>query len=90
MLAQRHSEAVKNIIKLFDNAGYNIKIYKANAKNYGVAQERKRIFFIGFRKEDNFNIHNASTIVEPSLKFDIKIEGMPTSIISINCSWKNK
>ena len=50
MLAQRHSEAVKNIIKLF-----NIKIYKANAKNYGVAQERKRIFFIGFRKEDNFN-----------------------------------
>lgn len=54
MLAKRHSEAVKNIIKLFDDAGYDVKIYKANAKDYGVAQERKRIFFIGFRKECNF------------------------------------
>ena len=38
----------------------------------------------------SFRIHNASTIVEPSLKFDIQIEGMPTSIISINCYWNKK
>lgn len=38
----------------------------------------------------SFRIHNASTIVEPSLKFDIQIEGMPTSIISINCFWDKK
>ena len=36
----------------------------------------------------NFRIHNASTKVEPSLKFDIQIIGMPTTIISINCSWQ--
>ena len=36
----------------------------------------------------SFRIHNASTLVEPSLKFDIQIIGMPTAIISINCSWK--
>ena len=36
----------------------------------------------------NFRIHNASTKVETSLKFDIQIIGMPTTIISINCSWK--
>ena len=36
----------------------------------------------------NFRIHNASTKVEQSLKFDIQIIGMPTTIISINCSWK--
>lgn len=35
----------------------------------------------------NFRIHNASTKVETSLKFDIQIIGMPTTIISINCSW---
>lgn len=35
----------------------------------------------------SFRIHNASAIVEPSLKFDIQIEGMPASIISINCYW---
>ena len=38
----------------------------------------------------SFRIHNASTVVEPSLKFDIQIEGMPTSIISINCFWYKK
>ena len=36
----------------------------------------------------NFRRHNASTKVEQSLKFDIQIIGMPTTIISINCSWK--
>lgn len=36
----------------------------------------------------NFRMHNASTKVEQSLKFDIQIIGMPTTIISINCSWR--
>lgn len=35
----------------------------------------------------SFRIHNASTLVEPSLKFDIQIIGMPATIISINCTW---
>ncbi len=35
----------------------------------------------------SFRIHNASTKVETSLKFDIQIVGMPTTIISINCMW---
>ena len=37
-----------------------------------------------------FRIHNASTIVEPSLKFDIQIVGMPTTILTINCLWKDE
>lgn len=36
----------------------------------------------------SFRIHNASTKVEASLKFDIQIIGMPTTIISIDCRWK--
>ncbi|WP_165062331.1 HaeIII family restriction endonuclease [Adlercreutzia sp. ZJ154] len=35
----------------------------------------------------SFRIHNASTKVEPSLKFDIQIIGMPVTVITINCSW---
>lgn len=35
-----------------------------------------------------FRIHNAATKVEPSLKFDIQIVGMPTAIITINCIWE--
>ena len=36
----------------------------------------------------SFRIHNASTIVEPSLKFDIQFIGVPTSIITYNCMWE--
>lgn len=35
----------------------------------------------------SFRIHNASTKVEASLKFDVQIIGMPATIISIDCSW---
>lgn len=34
-----------------------------------------------------FRIHNAATYVEPSLKFDIQIVGMPTAILTINSHW---
>lgn len=51
MLAKRHSEAVQNILRLFDEAGYDVSFSLVNAKDYGVAEERKRVFFIGFRKD---------------------------------------
>lgn len=35
----------------------------------------------------SFRIHNASRKVEPSLKFDIQITGMPTSISTFDCPW---
>ncbi len=37
----------------------------------------------------SFRIHNAKDIVEPSLKFDIRIVGMPADInIKYNCAWE--
>lgn len=55
MLANRHSEAVQNIIKLFEDAGYDVSLTMVNAKDYGVAEERKRVFYIGFRKDLKIN-----------------------------------
>lgn len=55
MLSNRHSEAVKKIINLFDECGYDVSLNLVNAKDYGVAQERKRVFYIGFRKDLNIN-----------------------------------
>ncbi len=51
MLADRHSEAVKNIIQCFEECGYNVSITLVNAADYGVPQDRKRVFYIGFRKD---------------------------------------
>lgn len=53
MLSNRHSVAVQNILELFDKAGYDVSFTLVNAKDYGVAEERKRVFYIGFRKDLN-------------------------------------
>lgn len=36
----------------------------------------------------SFRIHNASSKVEPSLKFDVQFIGMPVSILNLECRWK--
>ncbi len=64
MLANRHSEAVENIVNMFRECGYNVTITLVNAKDYGVAQERKRVFYIGFREDLNvdFKFPEGSTM----------------------------
>ena len=51
MLANRHAYAVANIIQEFEEAGYDVFIHLLNASDYGVAQDRERVFYIGFRKD---------------------------------------
>ncbi len=55
MLANRHNKAVQNILCLFKEAGYNVCLTLVNAKDYGVAEERKRVFYIGFRNDLDIN-----------------------------------
>jgi len=55
MLADLHKEAVKNILHHFENAGYNITVNLVNAADYDVPQDRKRVFYIGFRKDLNID-----------------------------------
>ncbi len=68
MLASRHSDAVKNITSMFEASGYDVSITLVNAKDYGVAQERKRVFFLGFRKDLNVDF----TFPEGSTREDEK------------------
>lgn len=68
MLANRHSEAVKNILSLFQECGYDVSMTLVNAKDYGVAQERKRVFYIGFRSDLKVKFH----FPEGSTQEDIK------------------
>jgi len=53
MLASRHKEALDNIKKHFTNSGYDLSFKLLNAHDYKVPQDRKRVFFIGFRKDLN-------------------------------------
>jgi DNA (cytosine-5)-methyltransferase 1 len=53
MLLDRHNEALNNIKELFKNAGagYELSFQMLNASDFEVPQDRKRIFFVGIRKD---------------------------------------
>ncbi|MCD8281945.1 MAG: DNA cytosine methyltransferase [Prevotella sp.] len=51
MLAGRHATAVNEFMRLFDAAGYKVFRKLLNANDYDVAEDRERVFFIGFRKD---------------------------------------
>ncbi len=51
MLAGRHKEALENIKSHFIESGYNLSFRLLNAVDFQVPQDRKRIFFVGFRND---------------------------------------
>lgn len=87
MLTNRHFDAVQNIIKLFEESGYNVTLTLVNAKDYGVAEERKRVFYIGFRKDLNvdFQFPVGSTVSDDNkitlrdIIWDLQESAVPAS-----------
>ena len=54
MLLAKHKYALENIKEMFKNAGYELSFKLLNASDYGIPQDRKRVFFIGIRKDLGF------------------------------------
>ena len=87
MLANRHSDAVRNILELFRQCGYDVSISLVNAKNYGVAQERKRVFYIGFRRDLNIDwqfprgstADDAKKLTLRDVIWDLQFTAVPTA-----------
>ena len=81
MLARRHSEALGNIKMLFRQAGYELSFCLINANNYNVPQDRKRVLFVGYRRDLNmtFKFPNAEKY-KPVLKdaiWDLRNSAIP-------------
>lgn len=51
MLAGRNATAVQGFLRLFDEVGYDVNLKMLNANDYDVAEDRDRVFYIGFRKD---------------------------------------
>ena len=51
MLLPRHAHVLANIKKMFEECGYDLSFALLNASDFGVPQDRKRVFFIGYRKD---------------------------------------
>lgn len=51
IFAQRNAEALSGILHAFQFIGYHVVPYRVNASDYGIAQDRDRVFFVGFRNK---------------------------------------
>lgn len=82
MLATRNSKAVKNFLHLFDEAGYDVNMKMLNANDFDVAEDRDRVFYIGFRKDLGVMDFEYPTPLEhkPTLReciYDLKDNAIP-------------
>jgi DNA (cytosine-5)-methyltransferase 1 len=57
MVRKNFSHLLTDQIKVFSAAGYSVKYQVLNAADYGVAQERKRIFIVGTRSDLGIEYH---------------------------------
>ena len=92
MLANRHKEALENIKNHFIESGYSLYFDLLNANDYNVAQDRKRVFFVGFRNDlkiDNFSFPKPikNRLVLKDVIFDLKDSAKPANEknYSLNC-----
>lgn len=51
MLVPAHRAALANIKQMFTEIGYELAFELLNVADYGVPQDRKRVFFVGYRKD---------------------------------------
>ena len=83
MLLDRHSNALENIKELFRNAGfgYELSFEMVNACDYNVPQDRKRVIFVGIRKDLNFTFQfqkpNFKKLTLQDAIFDLKDNVLP-------------
>lgn len=57
MVRRNFSHLLQDQFKVFSEAGYRVKAEVLNAANYGVAQERRRIFIVGIRNDFDAEYH---------------------------------
>lgn len=99
MLLGRHSDALENIKEMFRNAGigYELSFEMVNACDYNVPQDRKRVIFVGIRKDLNFKYQfqktSFSKITLEDVIGDLRDNVLPASNMNKtngdNCNFPN-
>jgi DNA (cytosine-5)-methyltransferase 1 len=79
IISKTHFQEFKNIIKKFEEIGYNISWKLMNAKDYGVPQERKRVIIIGYRKDLNKEFDFSQLKIKNRMSLKEAIDDLPDS-----------
>lgn len=51
IVSKAHLDSFNEIVDMFKDAGYTVSYKLVNAKNYGVPQDRERVFIVGIRND---------------------------------------
>jgi len=93
MLLPRHAAALENIKAMFKECGYTLSFKLVNVADFGIPQDRKRVFFIGYRSDLNkqFTFPSSEGYQKSNLQeilYDIKDSAIPA--LDKNYSNKDK
>jgi len=89
MLASRHSEALENIKKHFTDSGYILSFKLLNAHDYNVPQDRKRIFFVGYRNDLNMQFEFPDAVDEKLFLEDVIDDLKDSALAAKNKTYSN-
>ena len=89
MLAPRHKDALETIKNTFLEAGYDLHFKLLNAADFGIAQDRKRVIFIGFRSDLNVDYSFPEPTQEPKHLEDIIKDLEHNAVPALNKSKPN-
>ena len=82
MLLPVHKDALVNIKQMFTDIGYNLSFQLLNVSDYGVPQDRKRVFFIGYRNDLNLKfIFPRPTTLENKITLKQTILDLKNSVL---------
>jgi len=93
MLAKQHSQALENIKTLFEESGYRLSFQLLNAADFGVPQDRKRVFFVGIRNDLNTEFtfpkpYRYKRVLKDVI-WDLKLSALPEKSANHICSTVN-
>jgi DNA (cytosine-5)-methyltransferase 1 len=82
MLISKHTQALEGIKEMFKNTGigYELSFQMLNSCNYNVPQDRKRVFFIGIRKDLGFK-YQFPTETFPKIDLETAISDLKEGVL---------
>lgn len=82
MLLPAHKDALANIKQMFTDIGYNLSFQLLNVSDFGVPQDRKRVFFIGYRNDLNLKFQFPKpTTLENKITLKQAISDLQNSVL---------
>jgi len=91
MLLPRHAAALENIKSMFKECGYTLSFKLINVADFGIPQDRKRVFFIGYRSDLNKQfIFPSSEGCQRSTLQDILYDIKDAAIPALDKNYSNK